>query len=469
MRPVAESLPTGRREQLSSDDFSENSKAIHSGLGILSEPSPPLNPHKVSTVASDIHATPILFPRRFAQQKKEKSDKDILETLSKVQVNIPLLDTIKQIPRYAKFIKELCTNKRKLDEAATIAVGEEVSAVLLRKLPPKLKDPGSFTIPCTIGGLRFERALLDLGASINLMSYSVYEALQIDELKPTKTIIQLADRSHVYPQGSLEDVLVQVDDLIFPADFLVLEMELDPMPTSLPLILGRGFMRTARTKIDVYDGTLSMEFEDQNISFNIFKAMRYPEDANSCFSIDILDHLVQDAFEANVGDDVLKIVLEKSFQQQERPVASHTPTGRRDGSEAETWDADWVQNETDLQEILAALEARPALPGKFSGLIPLPISDKALVSSVVQAPTLELKPLPDHLKYAYLGEEETLPVIIAANHSMQEEDKLLRVLRKHKTAIAWGIADIQGISPTMCMHRILLEEGAKPRGKPNNV
>ena len=75
---------------------------------------------------------------------------------------------------------------------------------------------------------------------------------------------------------------------------------------------------------------------------------------------------------------------------------------------------------------------------------------------------MELKPLPEHLKYAYLGEGETLPVIIASNLSMQDEGSLLRVLREHKSAIAWGIADIKGISPTTCMHRIILEEGAKP-------
>ena len=470
-RPVDEETErgsTGRRIPVdrSTGDETEipvgNSKLIPMGLGFLSEPSPLPNPHKVSKVVSDIHATPIPFPRRFAKQKKEKSDKDILEILSKVQVNIHFLDTIKQIPRYAKFIKELCTNKRKFDEAETISVSEEVSAVLLRKLPPKLKDPGRFTIPCTIGETRFEHALLDLSALINLMPYSVYESLQLGELKPTGAVIQLVDRSHVYPEGYLEDVLVKVDDLIFPADFLVLEMEHDPMPTSLPLILGRGFMRTARTKIDVYEGTLTMEFEENRISFNIFEAMRYPTDVNSCFSIDILDYLVQDVFEANVGDDVLKTVLESSFQRHDRPVDKDTTTGRRDETTEVIPVSQWVQNECDLQEILVTLDSRPAPPGKSSNFMSLPISDQALVPSVIQAPTLELKPLPEHLKYAYLGEEETFPVIIASNLSMQEEEKLLRVLHEHKAAIAWGIADIKGISPTTCMHRILLEEGAKP-------
>ncbi|XP_050142227.1 uncharacterized protein LOC126618186 [Malus sylvestris] len=214
---------------------------------------------------------PIPFPRRFMKSKKEQTDKEILDTFQKVQVNLPLLDAIKQVPKYAKFLKELCTNKRRFNDQENVALSEEVSAVLQRKLPPKLKDAGSFTIPCVIGGKEFGRALCDLGASINLMPYSMYESLNLGDLKETKVVIQLADRSNKYPKVTLEDVLVQ---LIFPADFFVLEMEHDPMPTALPLILGRLFLRTARTKIDVYDGTLTMEIDGESVKFRIFNAMR---------------------------------------------------------------------------------------------------------------------------------------------------------------------------------------------------
>ncbi|CAN6711598.1 unnamed protein product [Malus baccata var. baccata] len=291
------------------------------------------------------------------KSKKEQTDKEILDTFRKVQVNLPLLDAIKQVPKYAKFLKELCTNKRRFNDQETVALSEEASAVLQRKLPPKLEDAGSFTIPCVIGGKEFGRALCDLGASINLMPYSVYESLNLGDLKETKVVIQLADRSNRYPKGLLEDVLVQVNELIFPADFFVLEMEHDPMPTALPLILGRLFLRTALTKIDVYDGTLTMEIDGESVKFRIFNAMR--------------------------------IVLMK-------------------------------------------------------------------------APKLELKPIPEHLKYAFFGEDETLPVIISSQLTAEEGQKLIRVLKDHKTAIAWSIVDIKGINPATCMHRILLEEGAKP-------
>ncbi|CAL9024873.1 unnamed protein product, partial [Prunus brigantina] len=120
-----------------------------------------------------------------------------------------------------------------------------------RKLPPKLKDPGSFSIPCMVGDFKIPKALLDLGASINLMPYHVYEKLNLGELQATTVSIQLADRTIRYPKGILEDVLVNVEGLILPADFLVLEMEEAPIPDNeLPLILGRPFMATAKTKID---------------------------------------------------------------------------------------------------------------------------------------------------------------------------------------------------------------------------
>ncbi|XP_021825765.1 uncharacterized protein LOC110766709 [Prunus avium] len=233
----------------------------------LSQPSKaPTAPKSGKVGSNSIHFNPIPpnvpFPCRFMQSKKEENEKDILETFRKVQVNIPLLDAIKQVPKYAKFLKELCTTRRRISNKEVVQVSENVSAVLQRKLPPKCKDPGSFTIPCVIGNTKFEKAMLDLGASINVMPYSIYASMNLGELKNDGVIIQLADRSNAYPKGVLEDVLVQVNHLIFPADFYVLEMEDSAHSTPLPILLGRPFMKTARTKIDVFKGTLTMEFDD---------------------------------------------------------------------------------------------------------------------------------------------------------------------------------------------------------------
>ena len=119
------------------------------------------------------------FPSPFSETKKEEHEKEIMDTFQRIQVNIPLLDAIKQVPRYTKFVKELCINKRKLKGDEKVSVEENVSAVLQRILPPKCKDLGTFTILCIIGNTHFERAVLDLGASINVISYSIYASLNL--------------------------------------------------------------------------------------------------------------------------------------------------------------------------------------------------------------------------------------------------------------------------------------------------
>ncbi|XP_050142182.1 uncharacterized protein LOC126618130, partial [Malus sylvestris] len=259
---------------------------------------------KVLIANRALNAQQYEFPSRFMQTKKEEAEKDILETFRKVQVNIPLLDAIKQVPRYAKFLKELCTTRKRMSTKEVVKVGENVSAILQRKLPPKCKDPGSFTIPCVIGNTRFESAMLDLGASINVMPYSIYASMNLGALKNDGVIIQLADRSNAYPKGVLEDVLVQVNHLVFPADFYVLEMDESDHASSLPILLGRPFMKTARTKIDVYSGTLSMEFDGEVVNFNLSDSIKYPSEDHSCFSIDIIDSLAQGYLD-DLNDDAL--------------------------------------------------------------------------------------------------------------------------------------------------------------------
>ncbi|CAL8988205.1 unnamed protein product [Prunus brigantina] len=287
------------------------------------------------------------FPSRLSKTKKDQGFDEIMETFKKVQINIPLLNAIARIPKYAKFLKDLCTNKRRFKEHEQVALSEEVSAVLQRKLPPKLKDPGSFSIPCTVGDFKFQKALLDLGASINLMPYHVYEKLNLGELQATSVSIQLADRTIRYPKGILEDPI------------------------------------------------------------------------EACITQSIRKEEV-DNLEAVISPLLLELVCS---------MDSYIEVGKRYGNQFES----------------------------------LPPPTNKVLPSIVQAPELELKQLPKHLKYAYLGESETLPVIIASQLGPSDEKKLLRVLKEHKTAIGWSIADIKGISPTMCMHKILLEDNAMPK------
>ncbi|XP_062154361.1 uncharacterized protein LOC133862545 [Alnus glutinosa] len=198
------------------------------------------------------------FSQALVESRKYERNSDLYETFRRCEVNIPLLDAIKQIPRYAKFLKELCTHKReqKLKGCKKVSVGENVSAVIQRKLHAKCKDPGMFTIPCTIGNMRFEKAMADLGASINVMPYSIYAYLKLGPLLKIGVVIQLADRSIAYPKGVVEDVLVQINDLVFPADFYVLDMENDDQTAHI--LLGRPFLKTSKAKIDVNSGTITM-------------------------------------------------------------------------------------------------------------------------------------------------------------------------------------------------------------------
>ncbi|XP_071909584.1 uncharacterized protein [Coffea arabica] len=356
-----------------------------------------------------VKTNPPPFPSRLEKSKKHDKEKDILELFRKAEINIPLLDAIKQVQKYAKFLRDLCINRRRLRGDERVIVGENVSAVLQKKLPPKCGDLSIFTIPCRIGNTVIRRVMLDLGVSINVMSKSIYASLKLGPLKETGIIIQLADRTNAYPDGLVEDVLVKVNDLVFSADFYVLDMDDDHSPDSLPLLLGRPFMSTVQTKIDVNKGTLSMEFDGKIVHFNIFDTMKYPSNSNfsSIFSVSAIDPAVQEVFET-VGRDELEVDLTKHLELETTP------------------EVEWSE---DLKCTIGALHSLPTTTKRYEVLpIFIPESHQRVLPSVVQAPVLELKPLPEHLKYAYLGDNETLPVIISTALSKTQEEKLIRVL-----------------------------------------
>ncbi|XP_010247839.1 PREDICTED: uncharacterized protein LOC104590793 [Nelumbo nucifera] len=162
------------------------------------------------------------FPNRLKRHKMEKEFGKFLEIFKSLHINIPFADALAQMPHYAKFLKEILVNKKKLGDVATVALNEECSAILLNKLPQKLKDPKSFTIPCTIGSLKINKALCDLGA---LMPYSVFKKLGLGEPQPTRVALQLANRSIKHPRGIIEDVLVKVNRSADPLELCIQEGE----------------------------------------------------------------------------------------------------------------------------------------------------------------------------------------------------------------------------------------------------
>ena len=211
------------------------------------------------------------FPQALRGKKKIPNQAEIWEVLRQVKVNIPLLDMIKQVPTYAKFLKDLCTVKKGLGIEKKAFLTEEVSAIIQCKTPVKYKDPGSPTILVNIGGTFIDKALLDLGASVNLLPYSVYTQLGLGELKPTNITLSLADRSVKIPKGIVEDVLVKVDKFYYPVDFVVLDTEtVASGPNHVPIILGRPFFATANAIINCRNGVMLLTFGNMTLELNIF-------------------------------------------------------------------------------------------------------------------------------------------------------------------------------------------------------
>ena len=217
------------------------------------------------------HYIPPPFPQALRGKKKASQQAGILEVLRQVKVNIPLLDIIKQVPAYVKFLKDLCTIKKGLGIKKKAFLTEQVSAIIQSKNPVKYKDPRSPTISVNIGGNCIDKSLLDLGASVNLLPYSVYKQLGLGELKPTNITLSLADRSVKIPKGIVEDVLVKVDKFYYPVDFVVLDTEpIANEPNHVPIILGRPFLATANAIINCRNRVMQLTFGNMTLELNIF-------------------------------------------------------------------------------------------------------------------------------------------------------------------------------------------------------
>ena len=227
--------------------------------------------------------------------------------------------------------------------------------------------------------------------------------------------------------GVIEDVLVKVDKFIFLADFIVLDMEEDK---EIPITLGRPFLATGRAMIDVQQGKLKLRVQDDEVKFNVYEAVRHPTYSDACFMIKTVEAIMS-------SQNGLTDPLETSL------VHSESEELGEEVKEYMKWMDSFHPNRRKYYE-------------------PLGKNTQTPVPSFEQPPKIEKKPLPSHLRYAYLGDASTLPMIISASLIAAEEDKLLNVLRDHKDVLGCSLADLKGIHPSMCMHRILLEDGHKP-------
>ncbi|GKE59767.1 reverse transcriptase domain-containing protein, partial [Tanacetum coccineum] len=247
-----------------------NLKEDLKGITTISDVQPPVvpienqNPDSKPDVAPVSASMPnqkpsIPYPSRRNDERHRENANEQKEKFYKIfkdmSFEISFMDALTLMPKFASTLKALIGNKEKLNDMARTHLNEHCSAVILNKLPKKLGDPGRFLIPCKFPGMDECLALADLGASINLMPFSVWKKLNLPDLTPTSMTLELADRSISQPIGISKDINVKVGVFQFPADFVVVDFEPNPR---VPLILGRYFLKTSRALIDVYEGELTL-------------------------------------------------------------------------------------------------------------------------------------------------------------------------------------------------------------------
>ena len=276
------------------------------------------------------------FPQALKGKKNAINQAEFLEVLRQVKVNIPLLDMIKQVPTYAKNLKDLCTVKRGLNVDKKAFLTKQVSANIQCKTPVKYKDPGCPTISMNIGATCVEKALLDLGVNVNLLPYLVYKQLGLGELKPTTITLSLEDVSIKIPKGTVKDVLIQVDKFYYPVDFVVLDTEPVAVRTNyVPIILRRTFLASSNAIINFQNGVMQLTFRNMTLELNIFhlskKHMHAVEEGPE--EVCLIDTILEEQAEQQQQHDVLieeLSNLSEELQQTQEMCAVNGPWRKKD-------------------------------------------------------------------------------------------------------------------------------------------
>ncbi|XP_015166292.1 uncharacterized protein [Solanum tuberosum] len=243
----------------------------------------------------------------------------------------------------------------------------------------------------------------------------------------------MSDRSIKHPVGILYDILVKVDRFIYPANFVILDCDID---VKVPIILGRPFLATDRALVDVESGKLKFRVNDDEVTFNIYKSMKQPSNIHVVSTEDFIDEEVASVSHMLRKNELLESILanqdDSKIQEYDEMIAALTGLGA------------YARNPIKLDIDLKNRCSPPAKP------------------SIEEPPTLELTVLPSHLKYVFLRTNNTLPVIIATNLTEGQVKVHVEVLKKHIKVIAWTIPDIVGIPPSTCTHKIRLDSECKP-------
>ncbi|GJW67570.1 reverse transcriptase domain-containing protein [Tanacetum coccineum] len=430
--------------------------------------------------------TSLPYPSRFAKEKiREKDDilaSKFMEIFRNLHFELSFADALIHMPKFASMFKKMLNNKDKLIELTKTPLNENCSAVVLKKLPEKLGDPGRFLIPCDFSEFDNCLALADLGASINLMPLSIWKKLGLPGLNDTKMVLELADRTISKPTGVAENVFVKVGKFYFPADFVVLDFIADPR---VPLILGRPFLRTAHALIDVYEGEITLRNDDQSLTLKCgdTPSISY-NNLESLKKVDLIDVTCEE-YSQEVLDFSDSVAYGNPSPGYDPIVSNSSPTLTPFGDsdfllleEADTFlaiaddptspevDEAYYDPEGDILLLESLLNSDPSPSLNQGNYLPEIKKElkvcKSAESSIDEPPEVELKDLPPHLEYAFLADNNKLPVIIAKDLSDDEKTALIKVLKSRKQAIAWKLSDIKGINPEFCSHKILMEDDYEP-------
>nr|GFA19996.1 DNA-directed DNA polymerase [Tanacetum cinerariifolium] len=460
-----------------------NKPSSTSSLPSNTIPNPKGEAKAITTRSGMSYKEPPIPPAGVSQQKPVEVTTDT-EPPSSDDIHPPTVQVKVQVDKPAEEPSVLLNNKDKLIELTNMSLNENCSDVVLKKLLEKLGDPGRFLIPCDFTGFDNCLALADLGASINLMPLSIWKKLRLPTLNDTKMVLELADRTISKPTGVAENVFVKVGKFYFLADFVILDFVVDPR---VSLILGRPFLNTAHALIDVYEGEITLRHDDQSLTLKCGDTplISY-NNLESLNEVDLIDATCKEYSQEVLGfADVVSNEVSTPYYE---PIVSNssqnlTPFNASDFSlleEADAFiavddepvssniDATYYDPAGDILILEALLNNDPDLPSNQKDYFPTLHKDLKVLEPKNQSfedepPEVELKELPPHLEYAFLGDNEKWPVIIAKDLSSNEKTALINVLKMRKKAIASKLTDIKGIDPEFCSHKILLEEDYSPK------
>nr|GEY10928.1 reverse transcriptase domain-containing protein [Tanacetum cinerariifolium] len=427
--PTTSSSPVIERETEATKDMvhpTNNGSTKDVQAPVVQSESPILTSEPVVSPIIEPVASPVSAPRpnqrpsipylsRLQDQKLRDKANDQREKFFQIfkdlNFNICFTDALILMPKFGPSIKSLLTNKDKLCELARTPLNEHYSVVLLKKLPKKLRDPGKILIPCDFPGMAECLALADLGASINLMPFFVWNNLSLLDLSPMCMTLDLTDRSISHSVGVAEDVFVKVGTFHFLTDFVVIDFDTDPR---VPLILRRSFLKTERALIDVFE-----EYSQEVLGFsNVITS------GNPTPYYDPIVSTTSPTLTPFENSDFLLEEVDAFLALEDDPTTLKV-------------DQSYIDSEGDILLLEAFPNDHPSLPPPNQGIY-----------------------LPEVRKELKICEAKSDKSSI--DEPLEEKTALITVLKSHKRAIAWKLSDIKGIDPEFCTHKILMEEDFEP-------